>query len=61
MDQATAKLLICQVTEGAANMLQDSGKSLPNCAKEITSEGGTTEAGLNTLAAYQFEEAVVDL
>ncbi|BBP90512.1 hypothetical protein BsIDN1_41300 [Bacillus safensis] len=29
-------------------------------AQRITSEGGTTEAGLNTLAAYQFEEAVVD-
>ncbi|WP_456266874.1 MULTISPECIES: pyrroline-5-carboxylate reductase [unclassified Bacillus (in: firmicutes)] len=60
MDQATAKLLICQMIAGAANMLQDSGKEPAELRKEITSEGGTTEAGLNTLAAYQFEEAVVD-
>ncbi|MEK4335658.1 MULTISPECIES: pyrroline-5-carboxylate reductase [Bacillus] len=60
MDQETAKLLICQMIAGAANMLQDSGKEPTELRKEITSEGGTTEAGLNTLASYQFEEAIVD-
>lgn len=60
MDQETAKLLICQMIAGAANMLQDSGKEPAELRKEITSEGGTTEAGLNTLASYQFEEAIVD-
>lgn len=54
-----AQSLITQTIIGAGEMLKHSGKTAQTLRKEITSPSGTTEAGLKTLAAYDFKEAVI--
>ncbi len=58
LDQEIAKSLITQTILGAGEMLKHSGKSAELLRKEITSPSGTTEAGIKTLAKYDFEKAV---
>jgi len=57
-DQEIAHELIVQMIKGASEMLKTSGKSAKELRKEITSPEGTTEAGLKTLATYNFQEAL---
>ncbi|MFD0048489.1 pyrroline-5-carboxylate reductase [Actinomycetes bacterium NPDC127524] len=57
LEKATAKSLIIQTLIGAAEMLQRSDKSPIELRKEVTSPGGTTEAGLRVLAEYRVQEA----
>jgi len=59
LDQDIAKSLITQTLLGAGKMLQHSGKSAQTLRENITSPAGTTEAGIKTLAKYDFEEAVI--
>lgn len=58
LSQHTAKQLIFQTLSGATEMLLKSEKSPEILRKEITSTGGTTEAGLKTLHRFHFNEAV---
>ncbi|MGG3574884.1 pyrroline-5-carboxylate reductase [Bacillus gobiensis] len=60
LSQSTAKHLIFQTLSGATEMLLQSEKSPGILKKEITSPGGTTEAGLKTLQRYHFSEAVTE-
>jgi pyrroline-5-carboxylate reductase len=55
----TAKQLILQTMLGAAEMLQHSTKSPATLRQEVTSPGGTTEAGLKVLQAHQVGDAFI--
>lgn len=57
-DRDVAIELIIQTIKGAGEMLKHSGKSACQLRQEITSPQGTTEAGLKTLAAYEFQKAI---
>ncbi|WP_318266229.1 pyrroline-5-carboxylate reductase, partial [Peribacillus simplex] len=59
LDSETAKQLILQTLMGAADMLQKSPKTPAVLRKEVTSPGGTTEAGLKALQAHQVEDAFI--
>ncbi|MGX4766486.1 pyrroline-5-carboxylate reductase [Bacillus mojavensis] len=59
LDEETAKKLILQTMAGATDMLRQSGKQPAQLCKEITSPGGTTEAGLRALTEARFEEAII--
>lgn len=60
MDQQTASELITQTVIGAGKMLEESGDSPSTLRKNITSPGGTTEAGLTTLAENNFENIIIE-
>lgn len=57
-DSKIANDLIVQMIKGASEMLKTSNKSAKQLREEITSPAGTTEAGLKTLATYNFQEAL---
>ena len=59
LETDTAKQLIIQTMLGAADMLQHSTKSPAILRQEVTSPGGTTEAGLKVLQANQVGDAVI--
>ncbi|WLR49693.1 pyrroline-5-carboxylate reductase ProI [Bacillus tianshenii] len=59
LEGETAKELILQTIIGAAKMLQTSHKSPETLRKEVMSPGGTTEAGLQVLADYDAQEAMI--
>lgn len=59
LEAETAKQLILQTLIGAAEMLQKSPKTPASLRKEVTSPGGTTEAGLKELQAHQVQEAFI--
>lgn len=59
LEPAIAKALVQQTLLGAANMLEKSAKSPEQLRKEVTSPGGTTEAGLNVLGEHHVNEAVI--
>jgi pyrroline-5-carboxylate reductase len=58
LDRSVAKPLILQTIIGAAHMLQSTTKHPSVLRKEVTSPGGTTEAGIQVLEQYRFQEAV---
>jgi pyrroline-5-carboxylate reductase len=60
LDQDIATSLIAQTVLGAGEMLQHSGKSASTLRKNITSPAGTTEAGIKTLAKYDFEKVIME-
>lgn len=57
LDSEMAKELIVQTLIGAAQMVSTSNKAPEQLRKEVTSPGGTTEAGINTLESYGVQEA----
>jgi pyrroline-5-carboxylate reductase len=59
MDQETAHALITQTVIGAGKMLEESGEKPSLLREKITSEGGTTEAGLNALKSQDFERIII--
>jgi pyrroline-5-carboxylate reductase len=59
LDPAIAKQLIIQTLQGAAEMVKQSPKSPSVLRQEVTSPGGTTEAGLNILKAHHVQEAFI--
>lgn len=54
-----AKELIIQTLVGAAEMLKSSKDQPADLRKKITSPGGTTQAGLETLEKYKYQEALM--
>jgi pyrroline-5-carboxylate reductase len=52
-----AKALITQTIAGASKMLEESGLEAGTLRKNVTSPGGTTEAGLSVLEDYGVREA----
>ncbi|RFU69194.1 pyrroline-5-carboxylate reductase [Bacillus sp. V59.32b] len=59
LDGETAKQLIIQTLIGAAEMLSNSDKTPATLRKEVTSPGGTTEAGIKVLEAHGVQEALI--
>ena len=60
LDKELAKDLILQTFLGAAEMLSKTSKSACQLRKEVTSPGGTTEAGLRVLADMGVEQAFIN-
>ncbi|GKV54155.1 pyrroline-5-carboxylate reductase [Sporosarcina sp. NCCP-2222] len=58
LSKEVARELIVQTVEGAAAMLKQTGGEPAVLRKNVTSPGGTTEAGLRTLEERMFKEAV---
>jgi pyrroline-5-carboxylate reductase len=59
LDRSVAKELILQTIIGAAQMLKATNKHPCTLRKEVTSPGGTTEAGIEVLERYRYQEAVI--
>jgi pyrroline-5-carboxylate reductase len=59
LDKETAQTLIVQTLIGAAEMIKSTGKHPSLLRKEVTSPGGTTEAGISVLEKYRFQEGMV--
>ena len=53
-----ARALIIQTLEGAAAMLKETGTEPAELRKNVTSPGGTTEAGLKALENGMFKETI---
>ncbi|OQP06039.1 pyrroline-5-carboxylate reductase [Geobacillus sp. 46C-IIa] len=58
LERDVAKTLILQTIIGAAEMLKASDKHPSVLRREVTSPGGTTEAGISVLEQYRFQEAI---
>ncbi len=56
MSADSARLLARQTFIGAAKLLNESGREAEELRKEVTSPGGTTEAGLKVLSEYHLGE-----
>ncbi|WP_126428524.1 pyrroline-5-carboxylate reductase [Brevibacillus marinus] len=54
-----ARKLTVQTLLGAAQMLLHSSEEPAVLRRKVTSPGGTTQAGLEVLESYQFQEAVI--
>ncbi|WP_085520581.1 pyrroline-5-carboxylate reductase [Tuberibacillus sp. Marseille-P3662] len=59
LKQDVAKELIVQTLVGAAEMLKTSEDTPSVLREKITSPGGTTQAGLETLEKYKYQEALM--
>ncbi|WP_163582212.1 pyrroline-5-carboxylate reductase [Gracilibacillus saliphilus] len=59
LHKETAKPLMAQTIKGVAEMLATTSEAPATLRKKITSPGGTTEAGLKTLAQHEFQQAVI--
>lgn len=60
LDKELAKDLIVQTFLGAAEMLSKTSKSASQLREEVTSPGGTTEAGLRVLADHGVQQAFIN-
>lgn len=58
LGQETAQDLITQTIVGAGEMLKTSGLDPAELRENITSPGGTTQAGVEALGKHNFQEAV---
>lgn len=60
MNHETAQALITQTIIGAGKMLEQSSDEPARLRDNITSQGGTTEAGLEVLEKQDFEKIIID-
>ena len=60
LDRETSVLLAAQTMLGAATMLLEGEKSPEELVREVTTPGGTTEAGLREMDRLQVHEALVE-
>ena len=60
LEPETARELAQGGLEGAAVLAEDKGRTLEELRVEITSPGGTTQAGLETMMAKNMERAIED-
>lgn len=58
LNKETAMELIAQTVVGAGEMLKQTGESAASLRKKVTSPGGTTQAGLDALAAGGFQDVI---
>jgi pyrroline-5-carboxylate reductase len=60
LDRETSMLLAAQTMLGAATMVLEGRKSPEDLVKEVTTPGGTTEAGLQAMDRYGLRQALVE-
>lgn len=60
LETGLGKALILQTLSGATEMLMSSNKEAADLRQDVTSPGGTTEAGITVLQQRMVKEAVVD-
>ncbi|GAA0435091.1 pyrroline-5-carboxylate reductase ProI [Lentibacillus halophilus] len=60
LNKQTAQELLIQTIAGAAEMLRSSGEDPSKLRENVTSPGGTTQAGLEALDQGHFREAVMN-
>lgn len=60
LSNEVARDLIIQTLEGAAAMLRQTGEEPELLRRNVTSPGGTTEAGLKTLENRSFKETILE-
>lgn len=60
LDAADARELIVQTIYGAASMLQKTGEEPAILRRNVTSPGGTTAAGLQSLEDHNFKTIIAD-
>jgi pyrroline-5-carboxylate reductase len=60
LTRTVARELTLQTLLGAAHMLVETGEEPAELRRKVTSPGGTTMAGLQTLVEHRFEEAVAE-
>jgi pyrroline-5-carboxylate reductase len=58
LDKEEAKRLILQTLIGATQMLLETNEDPAYLREKVTSPNGTTQAGLDVLRSYHFEEAI---
>ncbi len=56
---AVSRRLTLQTLLGAAKMLQETGEDPAELRRKVASPGGTTMAGLETLAQHKFQDALI--
>jgi pyrroline-5-carboxylate reductase len=59
LDKEMASALIVQTLLGAAEMVKNSSKSSAQLRKDVTSPGGTTEAGIRVLEEHGVQQAFI--
>ncbi len=59
LDKEMASELIVQTLIGAAEMVKNSTKTSEQLRKDVTSPGGTTEAGVRVLEEHQVQQAFI--
>jgi pyrroline-5-carboxylate reductase len=59
LDKEMASELIVQTLIGAAEMVKNSTKSSEQLRRDVTSPGGTTEAGVKVLEEHQVQQAFI--
>ncbi|MGV3487751.1 MAG: pyrroline-5-carboxylate reductase [Tuberibacillus sp.] len=59
LKKGTARELIVQTLAGTAEMLKSSKTDASELRKQVTSPKGTTQAGLEVLQKYQYQEALI--
>ncbi|MCM3766467.1 pyrroline-5-carboxylate reductase [Neobacillus niacini] len=59
LEKGMAKELIVQTLIGAAEMVKNSSKSPEQLRREVTSPGGTTEAGIRVLEEHGMQQAFI--
>ncbi|MDR4948492.1 pyrroline-5-carboxylate reductase [Neobacillus cucumis] len=59
LDKQMAQELIVQTLIGAAEMVKNSSKSPAQLRREVTSPGGTTEAGIRVLEEFEVQQAFI--
>lgn len=60
LESHTAQSLITQTLIGAAEMLAKSGKTAAELRRDVTSPGGTTEAGISVLQQQKVAESFIE-
>lgn len=60
LEATDARELIIQTIEGAAAMLKATGQEPSTLRTNVTSPGGTTAAGLQSLASHDFKAVIAD-
>lgn len=58
LEPEEARSMVLQTIIGAATMLKETGEDPAYLREKVTSPNGTTQAGLDTLRNYRFEEAI---
>lgn len=60
LDAAQSKVLVYQTLLGSAHLLKQSKDSAAELRAKVTSKGGTTQAAIDVLTAYNIEKAFID-